>query len=375
MKEYFRIIVNIIFPFLAIVVLVVVGWNLVVFFMPFVIAWIIAMIANPLIHLLERKAKIVRKHSSMVLVIAVLAGIIAVLYLGISWIIQECIYFIHDWPTLMVNIQEEFGQIMLRIEPLFERLPDTMQVKINETLADLGGLLSQLISQISIPTIEVAGDVVSRIPTMLINFIITILSSYFFLADRERISAAFHRWVPKEINRYLDMMKKKINTLISGYFMAQFRIMFIVFLILTVGLGILGVSYYGLVAFLVSFLDMLPLFGTGTVLLPWAAIKLLAGEYYVAAGMVILYLITQGVRQIIQPKIVGDSLGLNPLATLFFMYLGLKFRGIAGMIIAVPVGLVAIELYRLGVFDYSIENMKLLGKKLHNFMYKREKNE
>lgn len=366
---------NIICPFFAIAVLAVVGWKLVIFFMPFVIAWIIAMIANPLIRLLERKAKIIRRHSSMVLVIGVLAGIIAVLYLGISWIIQECIYFIHDWPAMMVNIQEEFAQIMLRIEPLFDRLPDTVQVKINDTLADLGGLLSQLISQVSIPTIEVAGDVVSRIPTILINLIITILSSYFFLADRERISAAFRRWMPKEIIRYLDIMREKINNLISGYFMAQFRIMFVVFLILTVGLGILGVSYYGLVAFWVSFLDMLPLFGTGTVLLPWAVIKLLAGEYYVAAGMVILYLVTQGVRQIIQPKIVGDSLGLDPLATLFFMYLGLKFRGIAGMIIAVPVGLVVIELYRLGVFNSSIENMKLLGRKLQNFMYSGEKNE
>jgi len=73
---------------------------------------------------------------------------------------------------------------------------------------------------------------------------------------------------------------------------------------------------------LIAFLDFLPLFGTGTALFPWALVKLLSGEWAFAVGLVLLYLLTQAVRQIIQPKIMGDSLGLSPFATLFFLYLG-----------------------------------------------------
>ncbi len=75
--------------------------------------------------------------------------------------------------------------------------------------------------------------------------------------------------------------------------------------------------------------------------------KLFTGEYGYAVGLIILYVLTQGIRQVIQPKIVGDSMGLPPLATLFFLYLGFKFRGIAGMIIAVPVGILFIRFLRV----------------------------
>lgn len=373
MKEYLRIFVNILFPFVALALIAVVGWKLLVFFMPFVLAWVIAMIANPLIRMLEQKVKIVRKHSSILLVVLVLAGIIALFYFGISWIVRETVYFVKDWPNIWKSMQVEMEYLMQRIQPLLERLPDSMQGRIDEVLNNLGEWFSSSLSQLSVPTIEIAGDVVAKIPGIVVNIFITILSSYFFLADREKLGEIFRRFIPKPVQHYLDLIKAKCRELIGGYFMAQFRIMFVIFIILLIGFAILGVSYYGLVAFLVAFLDMLPVFGTGTILIPWAVIKLVLGDYYAAGGMMVIYLVTQGVRQLIQPKIVGDSMGLDPMATLVFMYLGFKFRGVAGMILAVPVGLVLIELYRIGIFDNSIANMKLLIEKIQNFMENKEK--
>lgn len=373
MKEYVRIFINILFPFVALAVIVVVGWKLLIFFMPFVLAWIISLIANPLIRFLEQKVKIVRKHSSILLVVLVLAGIIALFYFGISWVIREAIYFMKDWPNIWKGIQVEMEHVMMRIQPLLERLPDPIQLRIDGIINNLGDWLSSFISQISVPTIEIAGDVVSKIPGIVVNIFITILSSYFFLADKEKIGEFFGRLIPKSVQHYLNLMKAKCRELIGGYFMAQFRIMFVIFIILMIGFAILGVSYYGLVAFLVAFLDMLPVFGTGTILIPWAVIKLVLGDYYTAVGMIIIYLVTQGVRQLIQPKIVGDSMGLDPMATLVFMYLGFKFQGVAGMILAVPVGLALIELYHIGIFDNSIANMKLLVEKIQDFMDSQEK--
>ena len=110
------------------------------------------------------------------------------------------------------------------------------------------------------------------------------------------------------------------------------------------------------------------MFGTGTALIHWAVVRLFTGEYGYALSLVILYVLTQGIRQVIQPKIVGDSMGLPPLATLFFLYLGFKFRGIAGMIIAVPVGILFIRFYGYGAFDGLIRNVKLLSEEIRKLM-------
>ena len=103
-------------------------------------------------------------------------------------------------------------------------------------------------------------------------------------------------------------------------------------------------------------------------LIPWAVVKLFTGEYGYAVGLIVLYVLTQGIRQVIQPKIVGDSMGLPPLATLFFLYLGFKFRGIAGMIIAVPIGILFIRFYEYGAFDGLIRNVKLLAEEIRKLM-------
>ena len=110
------------------------------------------------------------------------------------------------------------------------------------------------------------------------------------------------------------------------------------------GFLILGVRYAFLMAILIAVLDFLPLFGTGTVLIPWAAVKLLSGQYMQALGMASLYVLSQVVRQMVQPKIVGDSLGLPPLYTLLFLYLGFKLNGISGLLLAGPLGLLAVKL-------------------------------
>ncbi len=154
---------------------------------------------------------------------------------------------------------------------------------------------------------------------------------------------------------------------VGGYFKAQFKIMGVVYVILVVGLLIMRVGYAPLVAFAVAFLDALPFFGTGTVLIPWAVIKVLSSDYEIAAGLVILYAVTQIVRQVIQPKIVGDSIGMDPLPTLIFMYIGYKVSSVLGMIIAVPVGMILINLYKAGIFDNQIRCVKELVADINKF--------
>ena len=158
----------------------------------------------------------------------------------------------------------------------------------------------------------------------------------------------------------MSLVMDNLKYAVGGYFKAQFKIMGIVFLILFAGLGMFGVHYAILIAFLIAFLDFLPFFGTGTAMIPWALYKLLTGDYKMTVALLVIYVITQLVRQLLQPKLVGDSMGLNPLVTLLLLYIGYKVSSVLGLILAVPVGMVLINMCQAGAFDYIFDDVKIL---------------
>ena len=128
-----------------------------------------------------------------------------------------------------------------------------------------------------------------------------------------------------------------------------------------------GTKYAVLVALGIAVLDFLPVFGTGTVLVPWAIIKILNGNYTTAIILLVLWGGGQLLRQMIQPRIVGDSLGLSTLPTLILLFIGWRLSGVGGMILAVPVGLVLYNLYKSGLFDTTIDSIKILARDLSAF--------
>ncbi len=125
--------------------------------------------------------------------------------------------------------------------------------------------------------------------------------------------------------------------------------------------------YFGLIALGIAFLDFLPFLGTGTVLIPWAIVRILTAQYRTAIGLLIIWGVGQLARQLIQPKIVGDSIGVPPLPTLFLLYIGYKLGGVLGMILAVPLGLLAYSLYEDGAFDTTKNSILILTAGINRF--------
>ena len=364
-RRILRILLNILIPAMKILLVCVGGLCLLKFFLPFVIGWLIAMVANPLVKFLERRLNLVRKHSSVIIVVAVLAGIIGGLYFLVGRVIIEIRLLVLDMPEIYEAVRLELMEALDSLNRMVARMPTGVQEWFNRTNENLGGIASSLMQKIAFPTVTVAGNVAKGIPGALVNSIVVILSSYFFIAEQDRIRDLAGRLIPSSFYSYGGLFRKDLKNLIGGYFLAQFRIMFVVAVVLAVGFLILGVRYGILLAVLIAILDFLPLFGTGTALFPWAVVKLLSGEAAFAVGLILLYVLTQVVRQIIQPKIVGDSMGLPPLLTLVFLYVGFKIRGISGMILAVPVGLVGVKLYEYGAFDPMVEQVKLLVQEIN----------
>ena len=347
-RKYAGIILNILVPLLTVYLVCVWGLRLVMFFLPFVIGWIVAAIANPVVRFFEKRLKIVRRHGSMVLIAGVLALVIFGIYALFSWVFREMTEFGQALPGIYASIREEVDLACERIGGLLKYLPADTETTIVSELENVGGYIGDFVQKIAA---SAGSRVVRTLPEVFVNTIIVFLSSYLFLADHDKLVETVGKVMPEPVIKYGRMMKSDIRTLIGGYFLAQFKIMFVVAVVLVIAI-----------------LDFLPMFGTGTALIPWAVVKLFTGEYGYALSLIVLYVLTQGIRQVIQPKIVGDSMGLPPLATLFFLYLGFKFRGIAGMIIAVPVGILFIRFYGYGAFDGLIRNVKLLAEEIRKLM-------
>ena len=361
-RPYWKVTVSLAFSLAGTVLFLVAGYKLMIFFMPFVIGWVIAAIAAPLVNLLEQKLKIVRKLGSALIIIAVLAGIVFLVYLLASTLRKEVQTLIWDMPSMYQDLEAGFQEIGEGMQGLHKRLPKGIDEAFSGLLSNLDKQAGSIVGNISTPTVTAAGKFAKKIPSILVAIIVTFISAYFFIADRDEVLHFAKRITPEPIVRRMTMISDNLKYAVGGYFKAQFKIMAVVFLLLSAGFLIMGLNFTFLLAILIAFLDFLPFFGTGTALLPWAIYKFLVGNYKMAAGLLVLYGVTQLVRQLIQPKLVGDSIGMNPLLTLVFLYIGYKAGGIFGMIFAVPAGLIVINLYKAGAFDYILDDMRILAE-------------
>ena len=165
--------------------------------MPFVIGWVIAMIANPLVRFLERRVKLVRRHSSIVIVAAALALVIGLLYLLVSRTFVLLRQFIIDLPGLYAGIEGDVARSMEQLEHLFDFMPDSIQQSWAQFGNNLGSYMGTVVEKIASPTVEAAGTVAKSLPAMLVYTVVTILSAYFFIVDRDRILAAIKAHMPQ----------------------------------------------------------------------------------------------------------------------------------------------------------------------------------
>lgn len=361
-RPYWKVLVSLVFSLTATVLFIYVGIKAIFYFMPFVIGWILSVIAGPLVTFLEKKLKIMKRLGSAITIILVLALCIGLIYLIISQIWEEISVLIRNFPSMYHDLERGLSQIGAQGNTLFERFPEQIQNSWATLMNNLDDTASSLIGRIGEPTIEVAGNVAKRIPSVLIGTIVAFVSAYFFIADKENLGEWVKKVVPKSITSRLLLVGENLKYAMGGYFKAQFKIMGVVFAILLVGFTLMQIRFSILLAIAIAFLDFLPFFGTGTALIPWAIYKFLVGDYKMVAALVILYGVTQLVRQLIQPKLVGDSMGLNPLYTLFLLYLGYRVGSVLGMIFAVPVGLILLNLYQAGAFDYILDDVKILAE-------------
>lgn len=367
MRKYCKALVNLA---VAVFVLFAVFWILprtLIFFIPFVAGWVIALLAAPLVRFFEEKVRLKRKVGSAFVIIAVIALVVLVIYIVCAQLFEQVKGLVGALPEMLAKAEADFDSIGANLNLLLDKLPGDIHLNLDRNVVELDSYLGGLLEKFGSPTIEAAGNFAKSLPSFFIGMIMALLSSYFFVAERLQINAWFREHTPAFLMLRYRMIRNSLVKSVGGYLKAQLKIEVWMYFLLLVGLGILRVNYFGLIALVIAFLDFLPFLGTGTVLIPWAVIRILTAEYRTAIGLLVIWGVGQLARQLIQPKIVGDSIGVPPLPTLFLLFIGYKAGGVVGMIVAVPVGLLIYTMYEDGAFETTKNSVLILVAGVNRF--------
>lgn len=330
----------------------------IVFLWPFVAGWIISMMAHPVIEYLEKKVKLPKKFGSAILIAAVITGIIVVLYFAVRGIALQVIGFIQDAPDIRHEIMRQGMIFQKKIEQFLSILPPSFGKQFDQWSGSIGDLFKKAASSAGDYGVAHAGGVAKGVTSGLLGLVVMLFAAYMFSLEREKLIAWYEKCIPGFVKHKINVfMKNSVGVLVS-YCLAQLKIMIVIIAILWIGFFIAGIGHSFIYSVLVGIVDIFPILGTGTVIIPWAIFKLITGDIKTAVILLIIYAICLVLKQVLQPKMMGDSMGISALTTIFLIYVGLKFGGLGGMLLALILGMFVINLYRLGVFDRKIAFFK-----------------
>ena len=196
--------------------------------------------------------------------------------------------------------------------------------------------------------LSIITGLAGSLPAFVMNFLLTVISSFFCTMDYYTITSFFARLLPQKARSTLFAVKRSGVDILLKFGKAYALLLMLTFAELLIGLTLLKVQYAFLLSAVIALVDILPVLGTGTVLVPWALGALITGNGPLGAGLLILYAIIGVVRQTLEPRVVGQQIGLYPLVTLISMFLGAKLFGFAGLF-GLPVAVtIFVQLQRTG---------------------------
>lgn len=308
-------------------------------FLPIVVALLLFWCANPLNKLLRRYV-----GSSLAAFLSLFAVLLVGgggLWLIFSKVFTEIKNLVIDFPTFSRGSAQTVRYITGRLSDIGAITRDFMPIgsgaeNFFEALTEsLKGQLQVFLSKSASIVIGFAKNV----PTVFITAFASILSSYFFLKDTHLFASFFRSFLGTNFYEKVLLSSKKFSHILWRYLKAQLTVEGVIFAVLLAGFFILRIRYAFLIALIAAIVDAIPVLGTGTILLPWAVVSIILGDGVVGWGLVSLYGVCLVTRQIIEPKIVGNNLGIHPVVSIISIYLGMRFFGILGLLLGPIVAL------------------------------------
>ena len=327
-------------------------FKLSIYYVPFLIAFIISLLIEPLIRKVMKYTNLTRKVSAIITLIVVFGIIIGLLIWGITVAITESTNILTGLNNNVANISNKVSELIngFKIDSL--NIPKEIKEIANSSaneLIELGKNIAQNLLTYII-------NIVKHLPQIAICVGITILATYFVCADRMYILDQMEHHLPRNWTIKIGKKIRKVTSSLGNYLKAEAILILISFIIVLIGLFIfkiigMNVKYPLIMALIIGFVDALPILGSGTVMVPWAVILAFNGDIKLAVSILIVYAVTIIGKQLIEPKVVSNHIGIHPIFTLIAMYTGFKLIGIIGMFVG-PIALIIFK----NVFETMIDN-------------------
>ena len=301
--------------------------------MPFLIALLIATVtvspARRLSGIIKAPERVIR------LVLSVLFTLVFFLAITLLvWQMSSALWrFLTDFAESN-RLYDMLSALFSADIPILGDLPPELALRISDSIS---GLVDKGLDAVAGLLTSLAGF----LPQTFFFILVTLISLIYLSLDYDKISSLVKEKLPKKVSAVLNQIRDSFVSVIKKYILSYSLIMTITYFIILSGLWILGVEHSPLIALFVALLDILPVLGVGTVLIPWSIIELALGNKFLGIGLILLFIVNSVARQLLEPKIVGKSLDIHPIITLLMIYVGYALFGLSGLII-LPVAVVSI---------------------------------
>ena len=300
------------------------------YLLPFLIGVIIANLVQKPAEFIFQKTKLKKEICAAVLSVMSYVAVLLLIVL-LAWLIfsktNSFIEYLSGLGGFFENATNTINQYFANFSDFFgENFSNTFEKVITDTLS---GFTTKIISFIS----STVTAVIKNIPAFFVTAVVTVVATCYIAKDYDRLKKFLRGIISEKVYKNIVIIKDIFTDSILKFSFGYLKLMSLTFSELLIGFFILDIKNFFIVALLVSVIDLLPIFGTGTVLLPWAVILFMQGDFKSGIGMIILYIVISFVRNFAEPKIIGKQIGINPLFTLVSMFVGLKVAGIVGIVI------------------------------------------
>ncbi|SMC46302.1 sporulation integral membrane protein YtvI [Papillibacter cinnamivorans] len=318
---------------------------------PFIVGLILAvMLQKPINWICGRTSARRGIVAPLVTLVAVVVIVLALGFLTYS-AINETISFVRTLPGWFQNTAPSVaGALKAQMEGILNNMPVEWESQISQITNDLLSSIQNALTDLSANAVGFVANGATKLPGLLLSFIIFIVATFFISVEFDSIKRFFKRQIPEKYRSVASRIWYSSGLTLVKMLQGYALIMLITYGELAIGLTLLGVDYSVIIAAVVAVVDILPVVGTGTILIPWAIIYLIIGQFSHGIAILLLYVTITVVRNIIEPRIIGARIGLHPLVTLICMYLGLHLFGFPGMILLPLIVILLKNMQDEGVF-------------------------
>lgn len=300
--------------------------------MPFIIGLCISLALRPMILKITSKFKIKQKWVSMFVLLAfylTIGVLICFLSFRLLIAIQQLFYTLPAF--FKSNVMPAIESLLIQLEDISSKIDVNLFKNIENFILTFSDSLMGFVTSASTGAVKWFTRTATSIPSFFINIIFVVISSFFITLDFERIMAFLQKQLPPKAITIILAVKENLFGTIFKFIKAYSILMFITFVELSIGFSIMKLDNAVAVAALIACIDIMPVLGTGGVVIPWMIIELVNGNLPLALGLLITYLIVTVIRNILEPKVVGEQIGLYPLVTLICMFVGGSLYGVVGL--------------------------------------------